>query len=153
MASLKRRRAGMRVILPQPHMIFHFTKPQDFDHLGDDDVVGDSYVESDACSETSPDHNPCKKDNHSQSQPEQNRKSSNNSSGSAKISYFDCNLCFKSERQPVVTACGHLFCHSCLCDWLEFRRKCPVCEAEVVDGRIFPIYQCSGPRSKYYGTK
>ncbi|XP_061990759.1 uncharacterized protein LOC133709140 [Rosa rugosa] len=134
----KRRRARMSAILPQPHMIFRFPKPEDYDHLDDD--VDDHHPplseESDACLETSPDHNP------------RHENGTTTSSRPSTASYFDCNLCFKSERQPVVTVCGHLYCHSCLCDWLQFGRKCPVCEAKVVDGRIFPIYQCSGPRPK-----
>ena len=157
MSPPKRRRgAAMRVILPQPHMVFRFTKPQEFDHLDDDDVCDSDdpalSEESDACSETSTPNKKQKpsKENGTQSHdvPKEQGDSSKSSSGTARMSYFGCNLCFKSERQPVVTACGHLFCYSCLCDRLQIDRKCPVCEAEVVDGRIFPIYQCSGPRLK-----
>ena len=30
------------------------------------------------------------------------------------VSNFECNICLKMAREPVVTSCGHLFCWSCL---------------------------------------
>ena len=27
---------------------------------------------------------------------------------------FDCNVCYDTAREPVVTMCGHLYCWPCL---------------------------------------
>lgn len=27
---------------------------------------------------------------------------------------YDCNICYDTAREPVVTLCGHLFCWPCL---------------------------------------
>ena len=32
---------------------------------------------------------------------------------------FSCSICFESVVEPVVTACGHLYCWPCLYRWLE----------------------------------
>ncbi|KAI5345070.1 hypothetical protein L3X38_012947 [Prunus dulcis] len=56
--------------------------------------------------------------------------------------YFDCKLCLKMAREPVVTPCGHLFCGDCLDKWLHFftsQMECPVCHSKVLDSSIIPI--------------
>lgn len=80
-------------------------------------------------------------------------------------SRFECNICFESVQEPVVTRCGHLFCWKCLYSWLEpgltmeeydflghFRpvwrnvtidrskRVCPVCKAKCDVRDVIPIY-------------
>ncbi|ORX72711.1 RING/U-box [Linderina pennispora] len=42
---------------------------------------------------------------------------------------FSCNICFDSATDPVLTICGHLFCWSCLVQWLDRSATCPVCKA------------------------
>ncbi|KAM1362832.1 hypothetical protein FF1_027771 [Malus domestica] len=56
--------------------------------------------------------------------------------------YFDCKLCVKMAREPVVTPCGHLFCGDCLDKWLNFftsEMQCPVCRSKVLGSSIIPI--------------
>ncbi|BFG21576.1 hypothetical protein CerSpe_078500 [Prunus speciosa] len=56
--------------------------------------------------------------------------------------YFDCKLCLKMAREPVVTSCGHLYCGDCLDKWLHFfssQMKCPVCHSKVLDSSIILI--------------
>lgn len=76
---------------------------------------------------------------------------------------FSCNICFEAVYEPVVTACGHLYCWSCLYKWLEpgllphereglglvypstqihnaSKRVCPVCKAPCSVKGIIPIY-------------
>ena len=77
---------------------------------------------------------------------------------------FSCNICFDAVNEPVVTACGHLYCWPCLFQWLEpgllpheratlgilpplqrplhdaSKRVCPVCKAPCSVSRIVPIY-------------
>ncbi|KAM2156698.1 hypothetical protein ACFX1R_042353 [Malus domestica] len=56
--------------------------------------------------------------------------------------YFDCKLCVKMAREPVVTQCGHLFCGDCLNKWLYFftsEMQCPVCRSKVLGDSIIQI--------------
>lgn len=56
---------------------------------------------------------------------------------------FECNICFDMSKEPVVTSCGHLFCWSCLYQWLHVHsdhKECPVCKGEVTEANIVPIY-------------
>ncbi|OVA13080.1 zinc finger protein [Macleaya cordata] len=59
------------------------------------------------------------------------------------MSFFDCNICFDMANDPVLTFCGHLFCWPCLYQWLHVYSRtklCPVCQAELTDANITPIY-------------
>ncbi|KAI5345152.1 PREDICTED: E3 ubiquitin-ligase [Prunus dulcis] len=61
------------------------------------------------------------------------------------VLYFDCNMCMKVAREPVVTSCGHLYCWPCLYSWLNIysaHRECLVCKSKVFDSLITPIYNC-----------
>lgn len=59
------------------------------------------------------------------------------------VANFECNICFDMAKEPVVTSCGHLFCWSCLYQWLHVHsdnKECPVCKGEVTEANIVPIY-------------
>ncbi|XP_077230773.1 RING/U-box superfamily protein [Tasmannia lanceolata] len=59
------------------------------------------------------------------------------------VSCFECNICLEMARDPVVTSCGHLFCWSCLYQWLHVHsdtQECPVCKGEVTEKNLTPIY-------------
>lgn len=55
---------------------------------------------------------------------------------------FECPICYESVvgRKPVATACGHIFCSTCIKQSIEERKKCPICnlDADLFDLR--PIY-------------
>ncbi|XP_073145442.1 E3 ubiquitin-protein ligase RMA1H1-like [Henckelia pumila] len=62
---------------------------------------------------------------------------------------FDCNICFDSSREPVVTLCGHLYCWPCIYKWLQVQSpsaeadeqpKCPVCKAYISSSSLVPLY-------------
>ena len=38
-----------------------------------------------------------------------------------------CNICLTAMDNPLVTPCNHSFHLSCLCNWLDKHRTCPVC--------------------------
>ncbi|KAH0980649.1 hypothetical protein GBA52_007826 [Prunus armeniaca] len=57
-------------------------------------------------------------------------------------SYFDCNMCMKMAREPVVTACGHLYCRPCLYSYSSQKEECLVCKSRVFNSLITPIYNC-----------
>ena len=61
---------------------------------------------------------------------------------------YECNICFDTAQDPVVTRCGHLYCWACIHRWLEGARArgaqstaaCPVCKAEVTEDALIPLY-------------
>lgn len=56
---------------------------------------------------------------------------------------FECNVCFDTPKDPVVTPCGHLYCWSCLYRWIRLHAdspQCPVCKAGVDKRSVIPIY-------------
>ncbi|KAL6289805.1 hypothetical protein ACE6H2_007315 [Prunus campanulata] len=57
-------------------------------------------------------------------------------------SYFECNMCMKMAREPVVTTCGHLYCRPCLYSFSSQKEECLVCKSKVSNSLITPIYNC-----------
>ena len=60
---------------------------------------------------------------------------------------FECNICLDPLKDPVVTLCGHLFCWSCIAEWIDRKRsqsdlsvECPVCKDAVVESEIVTIF-------------
>jgi len=68
---------------------------------------------------------------------------------------FECNICFDTAKDAVISMCGHLFCWPCLHQWLETRPNrqiCPVCKAGISRDKVIPLYGRGGegkdPREK-----
>mmetsp|Transcript_41221 Transcript_41221/g.81289 ORF Transcript_41221/g.81289 Transcript_41221/m.81289 type:complete len:268 (-) Transcript_41221:2-805(-) len=59
-------------------------------------------------------------------------------------SKWECNICFEEVKSPVVTRCGHLYCWSCLREWLVRSSECPVCKAGVSKENVIPLYGRGG---------
>ncbi|KAG9287879.1 hypothetical protein G9A89_017474 [Geosiphon pyriformis] len=62
---------------------------------------------------------------------------------STDTSDFECNICFDTASSPVLTLCGHLYCWSCLHQWLEAQSQnpfCPVCKGGCGKDKVIPIY-------------
>lgn len=52
---------------------------------------------------------------------------------------FECPICLAWLRDPVVTACGHRFCRSCILSWLERENACcPVDNMKLNHSDIYP---------------
>ncbi|KAI9268830.1 hypothetical protein BDA99DRAFT_434738 [Phascolomyces articulosus] len=67
--------------------------------------------------------------------------SHNNNSGNS--GFYECNICFDTATHPVLTLCGHLFCWSCLAQWLNAQSRnptCPVCKAGCGKDKVIPVY-------------
>ncbi|KAJ0970886.1 hypothetical protein J5N97_018845 [Dioscorea zingiberensis] len=59
------------------------------------------------------------------------------------VAEFECNVCFDTPKDPVVTSCGHLFCWPCLHEWIQRNqddKQCPMCKGELSESNIIPIY-------------
>ena len=55
-----------------------------------------------------------------------------------------CTLCM-DRREPengssAVTECGHVFCWTCIEEWLKEKADCPLCRQAVHVSRVLPIY-------------
>ena len=46
-------------------------------------------------------------------------------------SEFECAICMSLVEYPVYTRCSHVFCKSCLDEWLENKRNCPKCKEDL----------------------
>jgi len=59
---------------------------------------------------------------------------------------FACHICLDTASEPIVTVCGHLFCWSCISQWLDMPggNACPVCKAGLKKENMVPIYGKGG---------
>jgi len=55
---------------------------------------------------------------------------------------FECNICLESAVEPVISLCGHLFCWSCIFQWIQSHgeRPCPVCKSVLSKDKLIPLY-------------
>jgi peroxin-10 len=52
---------------------------------------------------------------------------------------IQCQLCL-GNVPDTVTPCGHLFCWTCLTEWLRTRNQCPICREIVIPSKIVPLF-------------
>ncbi|GAB7366331.1 hypothetical protein MBLNU230_g8131t1 [Neophaeotheca triangularis] len=50
-----------------------------------------------------------------------------------------CTLCLEAMKDPAVTTCGHVFCWSCVGDWLREQPMCPLCRQAALVQHVLPL--------------
>jgi len=50
-----------------------------------------------------------------------------------------CTLCLEPFRDPSTTTCGHVFCWTCVQDWVKEKPECPLCRQDVLPQKILPL--------------
>lgn len=55
---------------------------------------------------------------------------------SGAASDVQCVLCLEQRENTSATICGHLFCWSCILNWLDQKEECPVCRDPITKSTI-----------------
>jgi len=50
-----------------------------------------------------------------------------------------CTLCLEPTKDPSVTTCGHVFCWTCILDWVREKPECPLCRQHVLGQHVLPL--------------
>ncbi|KAK4696617.1 hypothetical protein P7C71_g1337, partial [Lecanoromycetidae sp. Uapishka_2] len=50
-----------------------------------------------------------------------------------------CTLCLEPMKDPSVTTCGHVFCWTCILDWIAEKPECPLCRQSVLGQHVLPL--------------
>ncbi|EME39613.1 hypothetical protein DOTSEDRAFT_66560 [Dothistroma septosporum NZE10] len=50
-----------------------------------------------------------------------------------------CTLCLELMKDPSVTTCGHVFCWTCVTEWLREQPMCPLCRQGALVQHVLPL--------------
>jgi len=50
-----------------------------------------------------------------------------------------CTLCLEELKDPAATQCGHVFCWTCIGDWVREKPECPLCRRATLVQHILPL--------------
>ena len=51
----------------------------------------------------------------------------------------NCTLCLEHLKDPSVATCGHVFCWTCILDWVREKAECPLCRQGILRQHILPL--------------
>lgn len=50
-----------------------------------------------------------------------------------------CTLCLEAMKDPAATTCGHVFCWTCVAEWLREQPMCPLCRQAALVQHVLPL--------------
>ncbi|KHJ36180.1 putative peroxisome biosynthesis protein (peroxin-10) [Erysiphe necator] len=50
-----------------------------------------------------------------------------------------CTLCLEEMKDPSAASCGHIFCWTCIGDWIKEKPECPLCRREIQMQHVLPL--------------
>lgn len=80
--------------------------------------------------------------NHQRKETSSSANSKASSGDTHQSSGFECNICFDTASEPVISLCGHLYCWPCIYPWIESNTSplCPVCKGGIGTDKLIPVY-------------
>ena len=56
------------------------------------------------------------------------------------ICYSNFNTCYNCNINTKLLYCGHIFHKTCINEWLQIRRECPICRTKISINKSLSIY-------------